>query len=161
MPVEDRDQQRAGYAWTKINDAAAQKFADRYKELVRKFPAYILTNGLGQALAFLVAKGSQTLGDKRSCPNEQKAHGALYLHIQEWLCQEGMAYADAVAGEMRDPDGGNRDFRLMERIVRQEQGSLSYRQATMETLALLQWFKRFAEAVLPDDKPFETTGGGQ
>jgi len=94
----------------------------RYGSLVRKIPSYILTNGLGQTLAFLRAKGRGEPGSE---------HEVLYRHLSVCI-KEHMGI----------------DGDLLEWIVGQAD-SKEYRHATMETLAFLQWLKRFAEAYLP------------
>jgi CRISPR-associated protein Cmr5 len=138
MPEEqskavNQDQARALQAWTHIGDPAnaervkIKDYSGDYKSLVKSFPAMILTNGIGQALAFLRAKG------KYGQPDENKGkpqHRALYKHISLWVTKE--IY-----------DGQPTD-QLMQEII---QGtSDKYRRATTETLAFVAWLKRFAEA---------------
>ncbi len=94
----------------------------KYGTLVRKMPSYILTNGLGQTLAFLKARG-------RSEPDSE--HEILYEQLSGWL-RERLSINDDILG-----------------WIIQHADSRQYRYATMETLAFLQWLKRFAEAILP------------
>lgn len=104
------------------SEEGGKNWKREYGSLARKVPSLILTNGLGQTLAFLKAKGK---GD----PSDE--HEVLYQHISNWLKQR-----------LRLEDD------LLEWIVNSA-NSQQYRIATMEALALLQWLKRFAEAILP------------
>ncbi len=99
----------------------ADQWKGKYGSLVRKMPSYILTNGLGQTLAFLKAKG-------RNEPDSE--HEILYCHLSKWL---------------RERLGINGDVLHWITVTDSHQ----YRRATMEALAFLQWLKRFAEAELP------------
>jgi len=114
------EQERAEYAWKCVNEVKDEPFAGDYRNIAVKASSLILTNGLGQTLAFL-----------RSKP-DRKHFAELYRHLSQWL---------------RERLNINRDDAL-EWIVN-DADSQRYRLATMEALALLQWLKRFAEATLP------------
>ena len=126
------DQQRANSAWQNVSavkDRGDEKFEKKYSSLVKKAPMYILTNGLGQTLAFLKAKG------KGKADNE---HEVLYLHLSGWVgCQMSIKTS------------------LLDWLLTQD--SATYRRATAEALAYLNWLKRFAEAHLKSDE--EASGG--
>jgi CRISPR-associated protein Cmr5 len=122
------EQDRAKHAWECINEVKDKEFASNYRTIAIKAPSLILTNGLGQTLAFLKAKGKGNLTDE---------HEVLYQHITNWLKQQ-----DWLKKQLKPNDD------LLEWIV-SKATSQEYRLATMEALALLQWLKRFAEAVLP------------
>lgn len=111
---QTRDQERAKQAWQDVQAAKAKPCKAKYGPLVKKIPSYILTNGLGQTLAFLLAKGKNDPG---------KEHFLLYQHISYWV---------------------NKDNNLISKV--QATDSVTYRYLTAETLAYLNWLKRFAEA---------------
>lgn len=69
------EQERANHAWKCIDEVRNQSFASDYRSLAVKTPSLILTNGLGQTLAFLQAKGKDE-------------HNMLYKHISDWLKQQ-------------------------------------------------------------------------
>jgi CRISPR-associated protein Cmr5 len=119
---QTEDQKRAAQAWRCIEAVREQTFRKEYKSLAQKLPTLILTNGLGQTLAFLRAKGKGNSGNE---------HGALYSHLSQWVMKQ-------VKGEASD--------NLLNWIV--ESDSLAYRRAATESLAFLGWLKRFAEAEL-------------
>lgn len=82
----------------------------------------ILTNGLGQTLAFFISKG------------KSKEYSLLYAHLNEWLSD------NIVWTENQDSDNS-----LIERVIHEK--SQGYRVATEEALAFLAWVKRFATAL--------------
>lgn len=116
------DQRRAGHAWEVVTRAKQRQAAHRDQDpkqfggQAKKLPVRILASGLGQALAFLKAKG--------------KVPGLLE-ELTDWMNTR-------VPPKQREP----RD--LLERIVKGDSDFL--RRATDETLAYLQWLNRFAEA---------------
>lgn len=124
MPSQQQteDQKRAARAWACIVEVKEQTFRKEYKSLAQKLPALILTNGLGQSLAFLRAKGKGDSGNE---------HGALYSHLSQWVMKQ-----------MKDVANDN----LLNWVV--ESDSIAYRRAATESLAFLSWLKRFAEAEL-------------
>ena len=113
------EQERAKHAWSCVQEVKDKPFAGDYRTIALKVPSLILTNGLGQTLAFLRSKPDR--------PHFQM----LYRHLVNWI------------GRKVNEDG---DFLVW---LVNDATSQQYRLATMEALALLQWLKRFAEAELP------------
>lgn len=123
---QTKEQERAAKAWAYIADVKGKTFEGKYGGRVKELPALILTNGLGQTLAFLRAKG-------KGNPN---APQTLYGHLSEWVMSE-------IASGQQDS--------LLEWIIGQD--SSTYRRATTEALAFTVWLKRFAEAELKSEEP--------
>ena len=113
-----REQERAKMAWNLVSEIADKERKD-YSSLVQGFPVMVLTNGLGQALAFLRAKN-------------KGEHKHLYDHLQCWL-EKNVPWTDKQGNE------------LIEWVI--SESSEKYRIATTEALAFLNWLKRFAKAV--------------
>lgn len=113
------EQERANSAWNHIMQVKSSQ--KEYGSLARGLPALIQTNGLGQALAFLRAKGK---GERT------KAHTMIYNHLSQWVCKR--------------MDTQNPPQDLLQWIIQQNSGL--YRQATNEALAYALWLRRFAEA---------------
>ncbi|HVC96170.1 MAG TPA: type III-B CRISPR module-associated protein Cmr5 [Pirellulales bacterium] len=116
------DQRRAAHAWEVIQ-RAKQKQGDHARQDPKKFggqakklPTRIMAAGLGQALAFLKAKGYAP---------------GLLAELTDWV---------GVRIQIK-PDGAKE---LLERIVKGDSDFL--RRATDEVLAYLTWLNRFAEA---------------
>ena len=121
------DQRRANHAWNAIMSFAKDKngeYGDDAKEYAReahKLPTRIMAAGLGQALAFILAKAK----DKK--PNLKRLHE----HLTNWVIKQR-------------PTTAKKQDSLLESIIEGDSDFL--RRATDESLAYLQWLNRFAEA---------------
>lgn len=131
-PLKTLEQQRAAKAWVHVSGVPTGK-GEEYRSIVRQAPAMVQTNGLGQMLAFLLAKEKKPAKDIQGSKNENLgAHGLLYKHLEEWLI-----------GDAPIPWTINSKT-VMERVI--EEDSVVYRHTTREALAYLSWLKRFAES---------------
>jgi len=123
--VQTMDQQRAAFALQTV-DGLLQQDKTRQTELRRciiQIPALIHMNGLGQALAFYRMKGRDS------------SHEQIYQLLGTWLCQNK-------AGRVFD--GNEPD--LLRAITSSDYRC--YMAAQNEALALLEWLKKFATALL-------------
>ena len=118
MSLKTLEQKRAQFAYGQICNIKGKNYEVEYKSLVRGFASMILQNGLGQALAFLKAK-------------KKDHHLFLYQHINSWL---------------KEYFKKQNEFDILTAII--EEPSSNYRLYTKETLALLVWLRKFAEAEL-------------
>lgn len=126
------EQKRASFALNKVYDALEMPEVERkrYASLAKSLPVMVLTNGLGQTLAFLKAKG-------KNDPN--KPETVLYSTLKEWLMLRGIL-----------PQDSND---LLTYLVDTDRDQ--YITAQQEVLAELGWLKKLAEAFLmkeDDDK---------
>lgn len=129
------EQLRAKYALDVINNKISNSKAAEYGSIVRRLPSMILNNGLGQSLAFLKAKAKSD--DRNS--NENNEMDLLYKDLQDWLC-----------GEIDNDKHPRRIYKEGEFIKLLIEGDRSqYFQAQQESLSLLTWMKKFADAYLP------------
>ena len=126
------EQGRATFAF-KVVQGVSDSLKKEYKSTAKKLPVLIKTNGLGQTLAFLKSKGGKI--DKKTGKKTINAHDKLYEHIGTWLQTED------VKGLV---DAGE----LVEQVINLE--SHAYRQVTVETLALLNWMRRFVDGLMKD-----------
>ena len=110
---------RADFALNKVV-AIPSVTKDRFKPFSAGAPSMILQNGFGQALAFWLAK-------------KKEEHLAMFDIVKEWLCENSFA------------EGQDR-VEFMRNITTMNQ--LQYLTAQKETLALLEWVIRFANAGL-------------
>jgi CRISPR-associated protein Cmr5 len=123
------EQKRAKKAWEDVQSVASHSkddFKKKYGSLARRVPMLVLTNGLGQTLAYLRSKGK----------DESNEHNVLFRHLSDWTMSQ-------VAPNERDQD-------LLAWVLNND--SAAYRRATAEALTYLTWLKRFAEAVLPTEE---------
>jgi CRISPR-associated protein Cmr5 len=140
-----REQQRAQHALQSVNQVQerltnagsnekeqkkARKFRNEYKSYAESLPANIVMNGLGQACAMLLAQAKGKSAD-------QNAHRLLYDHLQDWL--RGREHA---AVYPKDQD-------LVKSVI--NHGQREYVRAQFESLAYLNWLKKFAQAYLGEE----------
>ena len=125
------DQRRAHHAWGAIrsfgkNDMKDTKFtygedAEEYAREAKKLPTRIMASGLGQALAFILAKAQA----------KKKNLTRLHDHLTDWvICKRPMTAKNSKS--------------LLVSIIEGDAAFL--RRATDEVLAYLLWLNRFAEA---------------
>ena len=123
------EQGRATYAF-KVVQEVSDSLKKEYKSAAKKFPVLIKTNGLGQSLAFLKSKGEK---DESKPKN---AHDKLYEDIGTWLQTEDVKRLV------------RKDEELIKKVIQLE--SPAYRQVTTETIALLNWIRRFVDGLIED-----------
>ncbi|SEN68942.1 type III-B CRISPR module-associated protein Cmr5 [Lihuaxuella thermophila] len=126
------DQKRAMHSLERVKEIEKKhknqgngQFADDYAGYVVRLPADILSNGLGQALAQLLAAAK----DKKEDP-----HRLVYQDLQSWLCRD----------DEKAPYPGAAD--LLEAIVSNDRRR--YQWALAEALAWLEWHKKLSVAYL-------------
>ena len=136
------EQGRAKYAFEVVKEISdnnlpeneSKKLKESYKSVAKKLPVLIKTNGLGQTLAFMKSKRAKR--DKR-----ENGYDKLYQQLAKWLQTESENELIA-SGE------------LVEQVI--QLNSSFYRQATVETLALLNWMRRFVDGLMKDVDDTET-----
>lgn len=116
-------QKRAEYALNETLAAKNKVDKDKLKTFSAGAPSMILQNGFGQTLAFWLAKG-------------KPEHMALFDILTRWLKQTDMKNF----GECKQ----TKDY--IQKLSTMEQRE--YLNNQNETLALLEWVKRFANADL-------------
>jgi len=126
MPIRSMEQDRAEFALRQI-EAAARHTGELPQEIrghLNGLPALIRMNGLGQALAFFRMKG------------EGSSHWHIYCMVGAWLCAANSK--GCIFTEHAD---------VLTAITRSD--VQHYMAAQNEALALLEWLKKFAVALLP------------
>ncbi len=116
-------QKRAEYALKEVLLAINQTDKDKFKKFTAGAPSMILQNGFGQTLAFWLAKG-------------KSEHLSLFNILARWLQRTDARNF----GECRQPKDYIRQLAAMDQR--------EYFSSQNETLALLEWIKRFANADL-------------
>ena len=128
-PLRSMDQERAEFALEKIKailGGADQSHKVEVRRYLNNLPALIRMNGLGQALAFFRMKGEGT------------AHDTIYRMVGAWLCDASSK--GRIFSESTD---------ALSAITQSDMAH--YKAAQNEALALLQWLKKFAVALLPKE----------
>jgi len=124
-PRQTLEQRRAAHALAKVREIKQNGNYGNFPSYVDGLPATIVMNGLGQAMATLLAQAKG---------NERDAHRMLYDRMQTWLCGR-----DGTAPYQDQAD-------LMDAITSGDQAS--YLRAQHEALAYLVWLKKFSRALL-------------
>jgi len=115
---------------------------DKYKSYVKKIPSMILSNGLGQTLAFVVSKRQKPkkkdgqTHNPGSSENPKNAYDLIYKQLTEYIKSDHTA-------RIKMPQEKND---LVEWVI--SCNSSTYRYITQEILAFLNWLKRFAEGLI-------------
>lgn len=124
------EQERTAFALGKIQDLTTYPDQAQYevRRHVNGLPALIRMNGLGQALAFYRMQG------------EDSTHALIYRIVGEWLCGEKSKGRVFVGG----------DGDALVAITRSDIST--YMAAQNESLALLEWLKKFALALLKKEE---------
>lgn len=120
--MRTRAQKRAEYALREVLEAKS-KVGDKLKPFSAGVPSMILQNGLGQTFAFWLAKG-------------KAEHHAMYDILTKWLKKTD----DKNFGSCNSRP----DFMLKLTQISQQ----DYLKNQNETMALLEWVKRFSNAEL-------------
>lgn len=115
-------QQRAEFCLNRLEDIPDNIRTD-FKPFTAGLPALILQNGFGQALVFLKAKA-----------NDQDKHHHGFEIITAWLVERNIL------------NQGNNDADYLRQLSTMDQQE--YLHAQKETLAMLEWLKRYANAEL-------------
>lgn len=126
-------QKRAAFALKKVLDIEPNK-KERFEPFSAGAPSMILQNGFGQALAFWIAKGK----------NE---HMTMFNIVKDWLCENGFMKIRPVERRDKKPEDEKEVKKEVMRAISEMEQS-EYLRAQRETLALLEWVKRFANAEL-------------
>ena len=116
---------RAKYAFTAVNDyLQSSNTTDDYKSYIKKLPAMIKVNGLGQTMAFCLAK--------------KKEYLKIYEQLEIWIHSQ---YPQIIS--KYDPNGNKKFIEVLVSM-----NSNDYRIITTETMALLNWMRRFADGLI-------------
>ena len=126
-------QLRAQHALAAITALANQNppTYGNYVSYVKALPANVRSLGLGQALAFTLAKCKGDLN---------KPYGLLYAHVTDWIGKQAIYTAATPQNFMTMLTSGDQT---------------QYLHAQIETMAYLEWLKKFAVAQLKEDKAVE------
>lgn len=127
------EQRRASFALARIRLNQEARLGN-YVSYVSALPATIVMNGLGQALATLLAKDRGDGGDRAHAGD----HRRLYRDVAAWLSDQ--------ISELRVT--GDHLDEVLRKLIEADQDV--YVRAQAESIAYLNWLKQFARAYLDD-----------
>ena len=132
---------RAEFAYRCVNEAKQpdtskykENISSDYKAYIKKISPLVMTNGIGNTLAYIVSKGKA-----HNKKEKNNAYDLIYAQLSAWLSNENN-------GCILLPS----DTYLLEFII--SQPSTVYRQITTETLAFLNWLRRLSEGMIEGDE---------
>lgn len=134
------EQKRAKYAFKVVDKIKVKPFASEFSRLVAKIPSYILTNGLGNTIAFLFSKGKDH-------------HLAVAGIIADWILKEWEIITDSNFKNLPNnwfyniEEVKNKLGDIMEGLVVEPDIS-HYSVIIDELLSLFVWLKRFCDGII-------------
>lgn len=126
--METKQQQRAAFALEELKDYKTKGVPKEYSQFIVSMPNMILSNGLGQTLAFLKAKSSK------------EERNFVFSVLKKYLLEEYKS----------DFTNVQDDFSFLEKINSISQSK--YIKMQEEVLRMLEWLKRYARAFEQADK---------
>lgn len=127
------DRQRAEFAFKLAVKAKENNIETEFRSNVKKFPMLIKNNGLCASVAFAYSKGIK---------GDSKSWNSVYTAIGDWLENEPQSFLKIYFTNKTNDT-------LMKLITGSEENNTKtlnmdeYRFATVETLALFSWLRRF------------------
>ena len=132
MAVQTKQQKRAAFALKSLLKDKGDNVEKKLATFIVGMPNMILSNGLGQSLAFLKAKG-------------KGEHKFVFDVIKKYLCKN---YEDIFGKPAQD--NFQDDFDFLKKFTEISQGN--YIKMQDETLRMLEWLKRYARAFEKEEK---------
>ncbi|RSK26558.1 type III-B CRISPR module-associated protein Cmr5 [Bacillus sp. HMF5848] len=121
--IEKIENGRAAFAFREVKEYIEKNGqSSKFRSYIKKMPAMIQVNGLGQTLAFYYSNHSK-----------EKEYGDIYNIIGKWCSIQ-------LSGLINSED------EFVEQVI--NLNSKSYKVVTVETLSLLNWMRRFADGMI-------------
>ena len=138
------DQQRAKYAWEKVEEAARQGCIKEYTNLAKSTASLVMNSGLMQTLAFLQSKS-------------QPEHKLLRKDLRRWL---GRTFGGTRLenSESFPKEEGCQFEKVMDALYQSPPNI--YMRANSEIMALFRWLRQLADARKSIDPQNSTEGTG-
>lgn len=126
--VNKIEEGRAAFAFQEVKAAVNNNKINNgeLRSYIKRMPTMIQVNGLGQALAFYYSK--------------KGTYSVVYQIVEKWIVQQKLK-------DLFEGDGYNE---FVERVI--NLNSHEYKLVTNETIALLNWLRRFVEGMVQEEK---------
>lgn len=128
MAVQTKQQKRAEFALKSLDEFKSSGVPKDHATFIVGMPNMILSNGLGQSLAFLKAKSAK------------KEREFVFKVLKKYICGEFNSDFPSQAD----------DFSFLKKLNEIDQAK--YIQIQEEVLRMLEWLKRYARAFQEEDK---------
>lgn len=134
MLSQTLEQKRSKYAFEQINSIKGKNYEKDFSSLVSKIGTLILTNGLGNTLSFLFAKGKDH-------------HLKMVYILSNWLLNESEFSKEKI--KLNEDDIRRNIKEIMDNLVINV-STEEYIFYTEESLRLINWLRRFSDAMLEE-----------
>jgi len=135
MAIQTKQQKRAKFALDELKDKVEKNQVDsKLATFIVGMPNMILSNGIGQSMAFLMAKAKKK-------PERE----FVFYTIKKYLCQNYRS----IFGEFKKDDMQN-DYEFLKKFNEVSQDD--YIKMQDEVLHMLEWLKRYARAFETETK---------
>lgn len=135
MTIQTKQQKRAAFALNELKDKVEKNQVDsKLATFIVGMPNMILSNGIGQSMAFLMAK-------MKNKPERL----FVFLTIKKYLCEN---YKNTFGDFKKDDIQNDYDFLKKFNDIPQNE----YIKMQDEVLRMLEWLKRYARAFESDSK---------
>jgi len=137
------EQERSNYAFECISEIKGKDFEKDASSLIAKLGTLILTNGLGNTLAFLFSKANSKANQNHHLETKPKNHHLeIIVIMSNWLYKlEGQNKEVNSSNVKEKIDQIMGDFVLNVDVEK-------YMYYTDEALRLINWLRRFSDAML-------------
>lgn len=122
----EKQRMRFAYEFVK-NNISGESNAKKFEAYVQKVPAFIMTNGLGNTLAYL-----STQRDDQ------------WQHVQNAVCKWLSTVNNPLKNRIEGTETGIDE--VLKCLKEENFTDREYRTVTIETLAMFNWLRRFAKA---------------
>ena len=139
--IQTKQQKRAKFALNELNEKVKSNSVDsKLSTFIVGMPNMILSNGLGQSLAFLMAKAK-----------DKPERKFVFYTIKKYLCQN----YNGTFGSFKSDDMQN-NYEFLKKFNDISQGD--YLKMQEEVLRMLEWLKRYARAFETEKKEITAEG---
>ncbi len=132
MLSQTLEQKRSKYAFEQISSIKGKNYEKDFSSLVSKIGTLVLTNGLGNTLSFLFAKGKDH-------------HLKMVYILSNWLLNESEFSKEKI--KLNKDDIRRNIKEIMDNLVIKV-STEEYIFYTEESLRLINWLRRFSDAML-------------
>lgn len=154
MEIPTKQQKRAAFALGELNDKVSKNEVDsKLATFIVGMPNMILSNGIGQSMAFLMAKAAKK---NKKGEKQNPEHEFVFLTIKKYLCENyGSTFGEFKNDDIQDENEAvrnNYDFLKKFNDTSQDE----YIKMQNEVLRMVEWLKRYARAFETDSKKVTT-----
>lgn len=144
--------ERALFAFQAVNEAGknlGKTEKQNFRSYIKRMPAMIQVNGLGQTIAFYYDKANSS-GTNQKATNHTAYKEILIIMYKRFKTQFPQQFENTDAKSDKKKNNNVSDDQKMKGLIKVivNLDSETYRRFTQETLALLNWLRRFVDGTM-------------